>query len=334
MLKRIGVSVPRAVCLTTDFYRHWLDVSGFGPRLTELVATAGDADVRRKILEQIRCEVEATPLSADAEAALRQGIGRVTLGRDGDVLSVRSSGVDEDHLDASHAGLHTSRIVPGHDRRAIIATIKPCWASVSTATAWTYRARLGIPTAAGTLGTPVDLEWVCDGDALWAVQARPITTLTEALHASAHAPTLWTRANLKEVFPELPSPLALSYLTLALNRMFRTYHAAHGYSVAPDSRLVCVIHGRPYLNLSLMQQMTIERGGDPAIVGRLFGGASPVEPRPPAPASRPELPRSGRARLAREMLATFLGTPYRGHRLFRGMRRRPAALDYRSLEAP
>ncbi|PYM84602.1 MAG: hypothetical protein DME13_12520 [Candidatus Rokuibacteriota bacterium] len=89
MLKRIGVSVPRAVCLTTDFYRHWLDVSGFGPRLTELVATAGDADVRRKILEQIRCEVEATPLSADAEAALRQGIGRVTLGRDGDVLSVR-----------------------------------------------------------------------------------------------------------------------------------------------------------------------------------------------------------------------------------------------------
>jgi len=448
MLKRIGVSVPRAVCLTTDFYRHWLDVSGFGPRLTELVATAGDADVRRKILEQIRCEVEATPLSADAEAALRQGIGRVTLGRDGDVLSVRSSGVDEDHLDASHAGLHTSRIVPGHDRRAIIAAIKTCWASVWTETAWTYRERLGIPHASAamavvvqryvaavcsgvafsadpltkdrttvvieagwgtaealvsgkmtpeeyrvslngdgpagahrrpgrqeemtvwrdgrsaalplddtrrgrpvlndsqvrelasvakaverTLGTPVDLEWVCDGDRLWAVQARPITTLTEALHASAHAPTLWTRANLKEVFPELPSPLALSYLTLALNRMFRTYHAAHGYSVAPDSRLVCVIHGRPYLNLSLMQQMTIERGGDPAIVGRLFGGASPVEPRPPAPASRPEIPRSGRARLAREMLATFLGTPYRGHRLFRGMRRQAAALDDRSLEA-
>jgi pyruvate,water dikinase len=119
MLKRIGLSVPRAVCLTTDFYRHWLDVSGFGPRLTELVATAGDADVRRKILEQIRCEVEATPLSADAEAALRQGIGRLTLGRDGDVLSVRSSGVDEDHLDASHAGVHTSRIVPGHDRRNV-----------------------------------------------------------------------------------------------------------------------------------------------------------------------------------------------------------------------
>jgi len=28
-------------------------------------------------------------------------------------------------------------------------------------------------------------------------------------------PRLWTRANLKEVFPELPSPLALSYLTFS-----------------------------------------------------------------------------------------------------------------------
>jgi len=88
-LKRIGLSVPRAICLTTDFYRHWLDVSGFGPRLTELVASAGDADVRGKVLEQIRCEVEATPLSDDADAAVRDSVGRLTVGRDGDVLSVR-----------------------------------------------------------------------------------------------------------------------------------------------------------------------------------------------------------------------------------------------------
>ena len=445
-LKRIGLSVPRAICLTTDFYRHWLDVSGFGRRLDELVASAAAADVRRKVLEQIRCEVEATPLSEDAEAALREGVGRLTLERDGDgdVLSVRSSGVDEDHLDASHAGVHASRIVRGHDMRAVIAAIKTCWASLWTETAWTYRERLGIPHASAamavvvqryvaavcsgvafsadpltndrttvvieagwgsaaalgsgrltpdeyrvslngnapaaarrrpgrqtemtvwrdgrsvdlplddaqrgrpvlndtqvrdlagiaktverTLGTPVDIEWVCDADGVWAVQARPITTLTEAPHAS----TLWTRANLKEVFPELPSPLALSYLTLTLNRMFRTYHAAHGYSVAPDSSLVSVIHGRPYLNLSLMQQMTVERGGDPAIVGRLFGGASPTEPRSPAPASHHAIPTSGRVRLAREMVTTFLGTPYRGRQLFRAMRRQAAALADISLEA-
>jgi len=448
MLKRIGLSVPRAVCLTTDFYRHWLDVSGFGPRLTELVATAGDAHLRRTVLEQIRCEVEATPLSDDADGALREGVRRLTVGRDGDVLSVRSSGVDEDHLDASHAGIHASRIVAGHDMRAVIAAIKTCWASLWTETAWTYRERLAIPHASAamavvvqryvaavcsgiafsadpvtndrttvvieagwgtgaalvsgkvtpdeyrvslqadapagahrragrqtemtvwrdggpaalplddtrrgrpvlsdtqvrelasvakaverTLGTPVDIEWACDGEGFWALQARPITTLTEAPHRSANRPRLWTRANLKEVFPELPSPLALSYLTFSLNRMFQTYHAAHGYSVAPDSRLVSVIRGRPYLNLSLMQQMTVERGGDPAIVGRLFGGASPTEPKSLAPASHPEISITARARLGREMLATLFSTPYRGRRLFHGMRRQAVALADISLEA-
>jgi len=179
----------------------------------------------------------------------------------------------------------------------------------------------------------VDIEWVCDGEGFWALQARPITTLTEAPHRSANRPRLWTRANLKEVFPELPSPLALSYLTFSLNRMFQTYHAAHGYSVAPDSRLVSVIRGRPYLNLSLMQQMTVERGGDPAIVGRLFGGASPTEPKSLAPASHPEISITARARLGREMLATLFSTPYRGRRLFHGMRRQAVALADISLEA-
>ena len=44
---------------------------------------------------------------------------------------------------------------------------------------------------------------------------------------------MWTRANLKEVFPELPSPLALSYLTVSLNSMFSSYHAAQGYPLPP-----------------------------------------------------------------------------------------------------
>ena len=175
-LKRIGLSVPRAICLTTDFYRHWLDVSGFGRRLAELVASAAAADVRRKVLEQIRCEVEATPLSEDAEAALREGVGRLTLERDGDgdVLSVRSSGVDEDHLDASHAGVHASRIVPGHDMRAVIAAIKTCWASLWTETAWTYRERLGIPHASAAMAVVVQryVAAVCSGVAF---SADPLT---------------------------------------------------------------------------------------------------------------------------------------------------------------
>src|SRR5262245_39444196 len=108
--------------------------------------------------------------------------------------------------------------------------------------------------------------------------------------------------------------------------MFQSYHAAQGYSLPPDARLVSVFRGRPYLNLSLMQQMTVERGGDPAIVARLFGGAETTARVSPVSAARRGVTLGNTARLAREMLATFFRTPYRGRRLFRRMGREARAL--------
>ena len=171
----------------------------------------------------------------------------------------------------------------------------------------------------GALELPVDVEWASAGTTLWTVQARSITTLEQAA-----TPTRWTRANLKEILPELPSPLALSYLAAAMNRMFTAYHSALGYVVPPGTEVVSVFRDRPYLNLSLMERMTMARGGDPAIVGRLFGGAAGA--RRPA-AAGPALGGWGvRARLVREMLATLFRTPARGRRLFRKFRRRAAEL--------
>ena len=60
---------------------------------------------------------------------------------------------------------------------------------------------------------------------------RPVLGDAEAVEL---APTRWTRANLKEILPELPSPLALSYLAAAMNRMFTAYHSALGYVVPTD----------------------------------------------------------------------------------------------------
>jgi phosphohistidine swiveling domain-containing protein len=446
-LEQIGSGVPRAICLTTDLYRHWLEVSGLGPRLTERIAAASDAGARRRILEAMRREVGATPLSEGVEAALRDALGHLAIGRD-DLISVRSSGVEEDQRHASHAGIYASLVVPGHDTSAVIAGVRTCWASLWTEPAWTYRERLAIPhaTAAmavvvqrfvpavssgvvfsadpltsdrttvvieagwGTggalvagrmtpdeyrislnghdrpgvrrrpgrqttmtvwrngqeatlpladgqrarpvlsdekarelaavakavekrLGRPVDVEWVCDGARFWTVQARPITTLMPRSGARARRPTLWTRANLKEVFPELPSPLALSYLSRYLNGMFRTYCAAQGYPLPSDVRLVSVSRGRPYLNLSLMQHMTVARGGDPADVGRLYGTARPAAPRSRAAAAPVHLRMADRVRLARELLATFFKTPSRGRRLFRAMRREAAGLAAIPLDA-
>ena len=191
--------------------------------------------------------------------------------------------------------------------------------------------------AESVFGVPADVEWVFDGRLFWVVQARPITKLTGSLSAQPAAQdtrsqdTLWTRANLKEVFPDLPSPLALSYLPLYLNLMFKSYHAALGYALPPDAELVSVFRGRPYLNLTLMQELALARGGRPAVVARLFGGAQSAGRAAPTTEAAPDA-RSNRRRLAHEMFATFFQTPARGRRLFRALRRRSAAFDAVPLE--
>ncbi|HUM16349.1 MAG TPA: PEP/pyruvate-binding domain-containing protein [Candidatus Nitrosotalea sp.] len=219
------------------------------------------------------------------------------------------------------------------DGRAVERSVPDAWRGrpVLSDTERLELARL-VKAVEHSLRMPVDVEWTFDGRMFWAVQARPITGLGTARHEPAEPETMWTRANLKEVFPELPSPLALSYLSISLNLMFKSYHAGLGYRLPVDAALVSVFRGRPYLNLSLMQRLAIERGGDPSIVARLFGGAG-AAPRPGRPASAP--PRPGirdRLRLVREMLATFFRTPARGRRLFRALRREAAALRSVRLE--
>ena len=177
------------------------------------------------------------------------------------------------------------------------------------------------------LGTAADVEWAFDGHAFWIVQARPI--------APAGAPppaTAWTRANVKEVFPDVPSPLAVSYLSVALDGMFRRYHTAHGYALPDGARFVRIVHGRPYLNLTLMQQMALARGGDPAIVSRLFGGpATPLDSAlPRTETTDRRFP--GLAGLVRELFATVFVTPRRAPALFRAIRRQAAAYDAVALE--
>jgi phosphohistidine swiveling domain-containing protein len=446
-LQRIGVAIPAAKCLTTDFYHLWLEDSGLEPVLTELVEAVGAGHDPREILAAIRRRIQVTPISRELEAALRAGVASLVSGRDG-LLTVRPSGVGEDRRDVSHAGGHASIVVPGHDTQALIAAIKRCWVSLWTETAWAYRERLSIPHTAAAMAVvvqrfvkavcsgvafsadlvtsdrttivveagwgagavlaaetmtpdeyrlpsngdgrptvrrrpgrqttlmvwragqlttvrldaaqrhrpvlrnsqvreligilkgieralrvPMNVEWLSDGARFWVVQARPITALATASRSPASRPQLWTRADLKEIFPELPSPLALSYLKRSLNRMFRTYHAGHGHVLPPGASLVSVIHGRPYLNLSLMEQLTAERGGDPAIVNRLFGGASPTAAGAPPAAADRGLPVTGRARIIREMLTTLCTTRYRGGRLFRRLRGLAAVLDRTSLPA-
>src|SRR5205809_158514 len=112
---------------------------------------------------------------------------------------------------------------------------------------------------------------------------------------------------------------------LQLARAVRLVERALGQSVDVE----WVFDGRMFW---AVQARAIERGGNPAIVGRLLGGGSPAPPTSPVPAPPPRLSLRGHARLAREMLATFFRTPARGRRLFRIMRAEAALLASVSLE--
>jgi pyruvate,water dikinase len=132
------------------------------------------------------------------------------------------------------------------------------------------------------LGHPADFEWAIDARDLWVLQARPITGIQPSSELS-NDDCEWSRANFKETMPELPSPLGVSFLERFMD----------SYIIAPYRRLGCripaglsstrLLHGRPYLNVTLFYSLVAQLRGDPSLLSEQMGGepiaaAPPVQP--------------------------------------------------------
>lgn len=92
------------------------------------------------------------------------------------------------------------------------------------------------------LGAPQDIEWCQDGRGLWIVQSRPITS-REGVNRE------WTRANLREVLPDLPAPQVTDSVMRVIASAGRAYY---GRLIDPEHsgpmlRIVC---GRLYFNIT------------------------------------------------------------------------------------
>jgi pyruvate,water dikinase len=123
------------------------------------------------------------------------------------------------------------------------------------------------------LGAPQDIEWCHDGRQFWIVQARPITTL-----APKKIDLEWSRANVREVLPELPSPQILDYVCDVINRSQRLYA---GRLLGPEAKFGPVIkafHGRPYFNVSQFRRMAPLLGQPLAYFLRILGYAGRIAP--------------------------------------------------------
>jgi pyruvate,water dikinase len=111
---------------------------------------------------------------------------------------------------------------------------------------------------------PQDLEWAIHDGQVWLLQARPITGLPQQQ-------TVWTRANLKEVFPELPSPMTASlYERYGAHWLVRQM-SSRGFATAHLGPAMRFMRGRPYFNLSLMESVASAVGASTDTVGDYLG---------------------------------------------------------------
>lgn len=95
---------------------------------------------------------------------------------------------------------------------------------------------------------PWDVEFACDKENLWVLQARPVTGL--GFPEGGDATTVWSSVNVGEALPGVATPLTWSVAGKFSEAGFRRAFSALGCSVPRSARLVGNVHGRFYLHLS------------------------------------------------------------------------------------
>jgi rifampicin phosphotransferase len=105
-------------------------------------------------------------------------------------------------------------------------------------------------------GSPQDIEWAFEGERLFLLQARPITTALRAAPIVDPAQIIFDNSNIVESYPGLVTPLTYSFAQYLYAKVYRSFVALLGVSEAEISRHGAVfenmlgrIDGRIYYNL-------------------------------------------------------------------------------------
>lgn len=81
-----------------------------------------------------------------------------------------------------------------------------------------------------TQGKPQDIEWAFEGERLFLLQARPITTALRAPPIADATLTIFDNSNIVESYPGLVSPLTYSFAQYVYARVYRIFVALLGVS--------------------------------------------------------------------------------------------------------
>ncbi|MEX5217982.1 MAG: PEP-utilizing enzyme [Nitrospira sp.] len=131
------------------------------------------------------------------------------------------------------------------------------------------------------LGQPVDVEWAIDQDSVWLLQARPASSRSDE-DGLRNSQCEWSRANLKETLPELPSPLGLSFLNQFMENFILRHYRELGCEIPAGLAAVRIVQGRPFINVTLLQSCLAQLGGRPELVTEQMGGEGEMAAQRPA----------------------------------------------------
>lgn len=126
---------------------------------------------------------------------------------------------------------------------------------------------------------PVDIEWAIDRQGIWLLQARPVTVVPQSV-AFTNDECEWSRANFKETMPDVPSPMGLSFLEYFMDAYIISHYRRLGCRIPKGLSSVRVLHGRPYLNVSLFHNLVGQLRGEPSLNVEQMGG-EPLRTAPP-----------------------------------------------------
>jgi rifampicin phosphotransferase len=101
-----------------------------------------------------------------------------------------------------------------------------------------------------------DVEFACDDEKTWVVQARPATG--RGFPEGGDAETVWSSVNVGEALPGVATPFTWSVAGAFSETGFRSAFAALGCRVPKSARLVGNVYGRFYLNLSQFMRIAAQ----------------------------------------------------------------------------
>jgi pyruvate,water dikinase len=152
-----GLPIPRGFVVGAPAYASFCDSGGLRERIAARLERldVDDTDALAAAAAEVRAMVEAEPIPAVVEEAIRSEYAQLAGGSDVPV-AVRSSATAEDTEAASFAGMNETLLnVRGAD--AVVDAVRRCWSSLFGARTVFYRAKRGFGQA--DMDIAVAVQW-------------------------------------------------------------------------------------------------------------------------------------------------------------------------------